>query len=321
MMINWYKNKMRHLARVLLRRFKPETFFNHPYWVEAWAFYATYGMFPSFWKPKTIDEKQIVHNIKLWKEYKKYLSGKKYDEALLGEAKLRILCADKFRVREYVKSKVGENTLVSLIGAYDTIDEVDFNGLPKAFVLKMNNASSRNFICKDKSKIDIGQVKLIFREWQNECTYGASIGEWHYSFIQPKIVCEEYLDALGEVSVIDYKFHCFKGKVHSCFVCYDRDPISHEVIYDHYDINWNHTEATRPIFRKNERPIPKPKHYEEMLVIASKLSSNIPYCRVDLYEVNDKVYFGEITLTPMANLQVCYEPSMLLDLGNNFKSE
>ncbi len=307
---------LQHLARVILRHSTVDTFKKHPYWVETWAYYVSYGKFPHWIKPITIDEKLLKHSIDLWHAYKKAEIGRETNIELLQEAKNRILCADKYAVRQYVADRCGEGILCKLIGVYQTIDEVDFDTLPNTFVLKMNNASGQNYICKNKQDADIEKMRAQFREWQKDQSHGVMPWEWHYSCIKPKIICEEFLGELEETSLVDYKFHCFNGKVHSCFCCYDRDPIAHKVTYDHYDIEWNHTEAIIPSFRVRQRPIARPECYDQMIVIASKLSADFPYCRVDLYEAKGRVLFGEITLTPSANMQAFYESWMLKKFGD-----
>lgn len=309
------KYQLLRFARNLSRGFDEDTFQRHPYWVESWAYYEIYSKFPNLLCPKTIDEKLLKHNIDLWHAYQKTIKGEVTNNELYKEAQNRILCADKYAVRQYVADRCGEGILCKLLGAYNTIDEVDFDALPDSFVLKMNNASGRNYICKGKKNADIDKIRAIFHEWQRDQSYGVLPWEWHYSCIKPMILCEEFLGELDDVSLVDYKFHCFNGKVHSCFCCYDRDQMAHKVTYDHYDIDWNHTEAIIPSFRVRQRPIPCPKCYEQMLEIASKLSADFPYCRVDLYEVKGRVLFGEITLTPASNIQAFYEPWMREEMG------
>ena len=312
--------KMQKLARWQLRHFDKTTFSKHPYWVESWLHYDSYGSFPNWHHPITIDDKLLKHNIDLFKAYNGWLKHEAVETMLLSEAQLRILCADKYLVRGYVATVCGGGILPVIRGVYDNISEVDFTALPMKFVLKMNNGSSCNYICNNKDRMNVDEVVARFTKWQKETRYAMEIGEWHYSFIPPKIICEEFLESLSNnISPIDYKFHCFNGKVHSCLVCYDRDPVSNNVTLDHYDIDWNHTEAIMPFFRQNERPIPRPKGYEQMLQVASALSKDFPYARVDLYDIDGRVIFGEITLTPNGNVLSYYEPWMREELGKQIQ--
>ena len=227
---------------------------------------------------------------------------------------LKTRCADKYLVRDYVKQKGFEDILIPLIGVWDHAADIDFASLPDKFVLKCNHASGWNIICTDKSELDIEDARAKLDRWLG-MRFGADLQEIHYLKIQPRIVGEEFMPMLGD-DVIDYKFHCSKGKVHSCFVAYDRDPVDpHQVCYDHYDIDWNRTDDIKEEFHKNRRMLPKPLNYEQMLEIASKLSDKFNYVRVDLYNCDGRIFFGELTFTPYSGIQTFYRQSMLDELG------
>lgn len=209
-------------------------------------------------------------------------------------------CADKFAVRDYVSSKGFSDTLVELIGVYNNVDDIDFESLPDSFVMKMNNASGRNLICPKKSQINWDVTKETFRKWLNDRTFGLSSGEWQYSLIEPKIVIEQYLESANEASLIDYKFHCIYGEVYSCFVGYNRNPENphSDVCFDNYDLEWNRTESIKDEYHPNRRLIERPSCYHRMVQMAKDLCKDFDYCRFDVYEVNGKLYFGEMTFTP-----------------------
>lgn len=227
---------------------------------------------------------------------------------------LKTRCADKYLVRDYVKQKGFEDILIPLIGVWDHAADIDFSSLPDKFVLKCNHASGWNIICTDKAELDIEDARAKLDRWLG-MRFGADLQEIHYLKIQPRIVGEEFMPMLGN-DVIDYKFHCSKGKVHSCFVAYDRDPVDpHQVCYDHYDIDWNRTDDIKEEFHKNRRMLPKPLNYEQMLEIASKLSEDFNYVRVDLYNCDGRIFFGELTFTPYSGIQTFYRQSMLDELG------
>ncbi len=201
--------------------------------------------------------------------------------------KLIPMCADKYAVRDYVSSKGYGATLNELIGVYDSVDEIDFDALPNQFVMKMNNASARNWICKDKSKAkeEWPKMKEQFAEWLLDRNFGWDTGEWQYSMIKPRIVMEKYLASIGEIAPIDYKFHCYDGVPVSCFVAYDRDPNdAHTVCFDDYDMEWNRTDNILPSWHKIRRLLPKPKHWELMVQMAKDLSRDFKYVRIDLYD-------------------------------------
>lgn len=227
---------------------------------------------------------------------------------------LKTRCADKYLVREYVQGKGLGGILIPLLGVWEHASDIDFATLPERFVLKCNHGSGWNVICTDKSKLDIEQTRRQLDTWLS-MTYGVDLQEIQYFNIPPRIVCEEFMPVLGG-DVVDYKFHCSRGKVHSCFVAYDRSPVNpHQVCYDHYDIEWNRTDDIKEEFRPNRRLLPKPLRYDDLLKIASTLSEDFNYVRVDLYNCGDRVFFGELTFTPYSGIQSFYRQSMLDELG------
>lgn len=227
-------------------------------------------------------------------------------------------CADKYLVRDYVAKKGFGDSLIPLIGVWDKASDIDFSVLPDRFVLKCNHGSGWNIICKDKAALDIDEATKKLDGWMN-MVYGVDLQEIHYAKITPKIICEEFMPALNG-DIIDYKFHCSRGKVHSCFVAYNRDLVDpHKVCYDHYDIDWNRTDAIKDEFHKERRMLEKPANYSRMLEIAAGLSEDFDYVRVDLYEFAGKVLFGELTFTPYSGIMTFYKQYMLDELGNFVK--
>lgn len=224
-----------------------------------------------------------------------------------------VKCTDKYAVREYISSHGYQDTLNELYGVYDNVEDIPFDKLPNQFVMKMNNASGRNLICNDKEKLDIFQVKQQFQSWLKDKTFGLRSGEWHYSRIKPKIVIEKYLENLGESSLIDYKFNCFAGKVYSCFVAYNRNPekAHEEVCFDDYDISWRRSDNIKDIWHKDRKFIPKPQQFDRMVKMASELSKPFKYVRFDVYEVDGKILFGEMTFTPQGCVLEFYKDTFL----------
>lgn len=217
-----------------------------------------------------------------------------------GNRGMIIQCADKYAVREFVEAAGYGHTLNELYGVYDSVDDIDFESLPSSFVMKMNNASGRNLICKDKSSICWPEQAAKFREWLADRNFGLLSGEWQYSMIEPKIVVERYLDALDSSSLTDYKFHVINGKVFSCEVGYDRNPDAQhaEVSLDDYDLPWNRTEGVRECRHTNRKEIARPGNLAGMVNMAEDLCRSFEYCRFDVYEVDGKTIFGEMTFTP-----------------------
>ncbi len=193
---------------------------------------------------------------------------------------------DKHEVRSYVKEKIGEQYLIPLVGVYDSVENIDWSELPKQFVLKCTHGSNSNIICSDKEKLDIEKAKAKLKRWMKRNWYWFG-REWPYKYIKPRIICEKYL---GD-NIIDYKFMCFHGEPKIIQVHCGRYG---DHTLDFYDTSWNKTEIRRNM-KTSDYLIPKPKLFDDMLSIAKKLSENEIHVRIDLYEVDRKVYFGEKT--------------------------
>ena len=202
---------------------------------------------------------------------------------------------DKYAARKFVGGLIGEEYLVPLIGVYQKFEDIDFNILPGEFVLKPNHTSGDIFLCGDKSKLNHKKLKSLTEKWikREFFWYGR---EWPYKNITPLIICEKFLrdDSIGEVR--DYKFLCYDGEPKCSFVCSNRGKEG-DLKVDFFDVDWTRLPFERH-YRRSEGDIPKPKNYETMLKFASKLSLNIPFLRVDFYECNDHLYFGELTFYP-----------------------
>ena len=199
---------------------------------------------------------------------------------------------DKYRVREYIASEIGEEYLVPLLGVYNSFDEIDFDKLPEQFVLKVNHSCGGNIICKNKNEIDRKKMKKDFTRWLKEDFYYIS-REIQYKDIKPVIMCEKYLeDESG--NLMDYKFICSNGEPK--YIQIDRDRYkSHKQKY--YDLEWNELNWSYG-YEKYTDEIEKPENLGEMISIAKKLSSKFQFVRVDLYSVKNNIYFGELTFNP-----------------------
>ncbi len=210
---------------------------------------------------------------------------------------LLTLCADKYKVRDYVKKIIGKKYLTNLLGVYNNENKINFNKLPNKFILKINHGSGQNIICKNKLKLNEKDVKNKLKEWiKSSSNHYYFSYEWGYKNIKPKIICEEYL---GD-NLLDYKIFCFSGKP----ICIGVDVgrfTNHRRNF--YDLNWNYLNIEKFAYPKDDSfNIPKPPNLNEMLVVAKKLSSKFPFVRVDLYSTKGKTYFGEMTFYPGAGL-------------------
>lgn len=200
---------------------------------------------------------------------------------------------DKFAVREYIAKVLGEEYLIPLVGAWDSAEEIDFDALPNQFVLKCNHNSGLGMcICKDKSKLNINKVRNELKKGMKQ-DYFYLGREWPYKNVKRKIIAEKFMVDESGVDFKDYKFYCFDGKVKLVMINSDRNS-SEETKGDFFDANFNHLNFTWGFENSKELP-KKPKYFDEMKAIAEKLSAGIPHVRIDLYQTENRIYFGEIT--------------------------
>lgn len=202
---------------------------------------------------------------------------------------------DKYEVRKYISNTIGEEYLIPLIGVWNKFEEIDFSELPNQFVLKCTHDSGGVIVCKDKSNLDIEKAKKKINSALKR-NYYYSGREWPYKNIRPKIICEKYMVEESGAELMDYKFMCFNGEVKCSFVCLNRN-LQTGLNVDFYDMEWNRMPFERH-YSSSGTAILKPKNFDKMVEFAGKLSKNIPFLRVDLYEINARLYFGELTLYP-----------------------
>jgi glycosyltransferase involved in cell wall biosynthesis len=199
---------------------------------------------------------------------------------------------DKYEVRKYIADKIGEEYLIPLLGVWDRFDDIDFDKLPDQFVLKCTHDSGSVFICKEKNDCNIKAAKKKISKSLKK-NYYHHYREWPYKNIKPRVIAEQFMVDESGIELKDYKFFCFDGVPKMLFIASDRP---HDTRFDFYDIEFNHLpfEQGHPWATKQ---INKPEDFNEMLEIAAELSQNIPHVRVDLYDINGKIYFGELTFT------------------------
>lgn len=202
------------------------------------------------------------------------------------------MMVDKYKVREYIAQMIGEEYLIPLLGVWDDPDEIDFDALPNQFVLKCNHNSGTGMcICKDKSKLNIEKVKKELRKGLKE-DYYLKFREWPYKDVPRKIIAEKYMeDASGELR--DYKFYCFNGVMKFVMINSDRNT-DKPTRADYFDRDFNWLDFTWGYSHAEVHP-QKPEQFEKMVAIAERLSKGLPHIRVDLYDCNGKIYFGELT--------------------------
>ena len=205
-------------------------------------------------------------------------------------------CSDKYLVREYIKSKGLGYILNDLYCVYDSPSEIKLDELPDKFVMKLSNGSGTNLLCRDKNKLNEQQVIKQFKSFYFKVK--ANLGrEWPYIKVKSKIVVERLLEDEEHINnaINDYKIFCYNGQPEYIICISDRysEQCNHLV----YDTEWNKIMVASEKARIDEN-LPKPENLKEMLCIASKLSEDFPFARIDLYSLENKVYFGEITFYP-----------------------
>lgn len=197
---------------------------------------------------------------------------------------------DKYAVKDFVKERIGEQYVIPTIGVWDKVSDIDWNKLPIQFVLKSTHDSGGLVICKDKSQLD--RRSALKKSMANNYYYFGY--EWPYKNVVPRIIAEPYLEDPETRELRDYKFFCFNGVVRALFIATDRNKEGVDVKFDFFDEEFNHLPFKQG--HENASILPaKPHCFEEMKVLATTLSRGFPHVRVDFYEVDGHVYFGEMT--------------------------
>lgn len=212
-------------------------------------------------------------------------------------------CADKYTVRTYVEDRGCPELLIELYGAWDRVEDINWDSLPNKFAIKCNHGSGYNIVCRDKSVFDIEDAKIRLSKWMKE-SYGVERAEQGiYSKINRKIIAEKFIETSDGKPPKDYKFFCSYGEVKFLFVASDR--IDDQTKFDYYypDWTWIPVKNQHP----NVGPVEKPKMLDEMMRYASILSKDFPLVRVDLYNEGNQIIFGELTFTHFGCLN-SFEP-------------
>lgn len=204
------------------------------------------------------------------------------------------IMVDKYKVREYIKEKIGDEYLIPLLGVWDNAKDIDFDKLPNQFVLKCNHNSGLGmYICKDKSKLTKKQVREIRKNLTKglQQDYYLTGREWPYKNVPRKIIAEKYMeDETGQLR--DYKFYCFNGEPKIIMINSDREIGKTKA--DYFDMDFHWLDFKWGYDHAPVKPL-KPKNFEKMKEFAAVLSKDIPELRVDFYEADNKIYFGELT--------------------------
>lgn len=221
--------------------------------------------------------------------------------------------ADKYRSKAYVKETIGEEYIVPTYGAWKSFEEIDFNALPEKFVLKCNHDCGSVIICKDKNTLDktSASQKLNGALKSNYYYVGR---EWPYKNIDPLIFAEMLLEDENGGEIMDYKFWCFNGEPKFIHLASARN--NNQVCVTFFDLNWERLPFHRLNYKPDKREIPKPSNLEKMTELARALSQNTLFLRVDLYNVNNKIYVGELTFFPGGGMDIIEPREWETTLGN-----
>lgn len=233
--------------------------------------------------PRTLDEKIQ------WLKFNDYLNNTQVRD-----------CCDKFLVRKYVKECGCPEILNDLYGVYDTVEEIPWDTLPDKFVIKWNFGCGQNLICRDKNKLNIKEAKKLLEDWYKiHDTFYLPYSEIQYKGINPKIICERFIESENGALPVDYKFYCFNGKAHCVLVCTGRDTDGHGAKYYFFDRNWNllrYNKTGKSVPR--DFILPKPQGIDKLFEYADKLTKPFPFVRADFYLESGRPIFGELTFTP-----------------------
>lgn len=200
---------------------------------------------------------------------------------------------DKVEAKNYVARIVGDEYIIPTIGVWDRVEDIDWDTLPNQFVLKCTHDSGGIVICSDKSKLNtkaaIAKLKKGLRK-----NYYYRNREWPYKNVKPRIIAEQYMVDESGYELKDYKWFCFDGEPKALFIATDRGTENEETKFDFFDAEFNHLPFTNG-HPNAKREIKKPEGFEQMKKLAALLSNGCPHLRVDFYDINGKIYFGELT--------------------------
>lgn len=208
---------------------------------------------------------------------------------------------DKYEVKRYVTEKIGQEYVVPLLGVWDCVEDIDFDNLPQQFVLKTTHDSGGIVVCKDKNLLNIPKIKKRLRYYLNRDYYSRN-REWPYKDVPHRIIAESYMEDSRQGELRDYKFFTFGGEPKVLYIAQGRGR-GESTVADFFDMEFNHLSLT---IDHDMAPTPpeKPINFELMKQLATKLSEGTPQLRVDFYEVDGKVYFGEMTFFHCSGMEL-----------------
>lgn len=258
--------------------------------------YAAMHMVPEKWYLKRKFKKRVGYPLNL--DNPKTFNEKLQWLKLHDRNPLYTKMVDKYEAKKYVADIIGEEYIIPTLGVWEHFDDIDFDKLPNQFVLKCTHDSGSVAICTDKNTFDKKVAKKKLERGLRYNYYYAGGFEWPYKDVKPRIIAEKYMvDAERQGNELtDYKIMCFNGRVKSSFTCTGRGS-SRGLHVTFYDQEWKKMPFARH-YPAEQEPMPKPKNYEKMVQLAELLAAPLKFARIDFYEINGKIYFGEITFFP-----------------------
>ena len=221
-------------------------------------------------------------------------------------------CASRDGVRDYLKEINEEDKLIPIYGIFDRFDDIDFSKLPDQFVMKCTHASGFNYLVKNKDELDIKKLRKMFNKFL-KTDYGKKTVEPHYSKIKPRIIIEKAITDLSSLPD-EYKIHVFNGKAKYLYLVTGRGK---DIKYNNYYIDWTpFNEAQFNGWDTSEEQLKKPEQFDDMVKFAEKIASPFPFVRVDLYLINNKIYFSEMTFTPAKGTLIFDDDKADFEIGN-----
>lgn len=247
-------------------------------------FYKVFGRFPNWNNPQSFSEK--LQWLKLYDRNPEYTK-----------------MVDKYAVKEFVASIIGEEYVIPTLGVWDRPEDIEWDKLPNQFVLKTTHGGGNDgvIICRDINTFDCKKAIIQLNKNMKTDLY-VVWREWPYKNVPRRIIAEKYIEPKPNVKDLpDYKWYCFNGEPKYCQVIQNRTT---EETIDFYDTDWNRQEfiGLNPAARPSARPVARPVYLESHIRIACELSKGIPFSRIDLYETGEKIYFGEITFYPLSGM-------------------
>lgn len=276
----------------LVHKIVPFTWLDDRYYLE-YIFYKKMKYHLNLRDPKTFNEK--INWMKL------------YDRNPLYQQ-----LADKFLVRNYVKNRIGPQYLVPLVACYDRPDQIEWDALPSKFVIKPNHGAGWIVINDGSGLFDHENAIIQINTWLGTNFYKI-YREWQYKNIERKILIEDLLATNSPFGLLDYKFFCFNGSPQYVQLNIDRFT-DFSLLF--LDVEWNLLQVSLEHYPRSNKVIPKPENLPELIDVARALAQGLKFCRVDLYSLDNKIFFGEMTITPNAGMKNFYPPEFDLKLGS-----